>query len=407
MEWKDSFVHERFSLALPFSAAEGLTPNFVQQFRGNRTLNALRTTVLNPVHRDLQAKLVEFGGFEMPVQYSSIVEEHNTVRNSAGLFDLCHMGRFEIRGAGAVEAIDALVTCNTAKMPTGRIRYALVPNENGGVRDDILVYKFPDSVFLVVNAGNRDKLLEHFETHLSKDVEFHDRSEELAMIAVQGPAAHDILAPVTSTTWIPTFDDLGYYKITAGHIDLGGERYDGWISRTGYTGENGFEIYVDSHRAADLWNGLTELAGDRMQPCGLGSRDTLRMEAGMPLYGHELGEEINPYEVGLGSSVKLKKATPYLGLEALRKIKEEGASRRLIGFVVDGKRVARDGMALFCGDREVGVTTSGAPSPTLGKNIVMGLVAADVADDAAIEVDIRGRRMPLLRHELPFYKREA
>lgn len=365
----------------------------------------MKKTVLNPVHRDLQAKLVEFGGFEMPVQYTSIVEEHNAVRSSAGLFDLCHMGRYEIRGAKAVEAVDELVTCNTAKMPTGRIRYALVPNEHGGVRDDILVYKFPDSVFLVVNAGNRDKLLEHFGKHLSPEVEFHDRSEELAMIAVQGPEAEAILAPVTKTTWVPEFTDLGYYKISAAHLEISGQRYDGWVSRTGYTGENGYEIYVDSDRAGDLWAQLTELGGDRMRPCGLGSRDTLRMEAGMPLYGHELGEEINPYEAGLGSSVKLKKATKYLGMDALREIKAQGPKRRLRGFVVDGKRVARDGMALFSGDREVGVTTSGAPSPTLGKNIVMGLVATDLADDAPVEVDIRGRRVALLPHEIPFYKR--
>lgn len=365
----------------------------------------MKKTVLNPVHRDLQAKLVEFGGFEMPVQYTSIVAEHNTVRNTAGLFDLCHMGRFEVRGERAVEAVDSVVTCNTAKMTTGRIRYALVPNEQGGVRDDILVYRFPESVFLVVNAGNRDKLLDHFGKHLPDDVEFEDRSEELAMIAVQGPLAHEILEPVTTTEWVPTFGDLGYYKITAARLDLDGQSYEGWVSRTGYTGENGFEIYVDSQRAASLWEQLSQLGGDRMQPCGLGARDTLRMEAGMPLYGHELGEDINPYEAGLGSSVKLKKATSYLGMDALREIKQAGPERQLRGFVVDGKRIAREGMALFAGDREVGITTSGAPSPTLGKNIVMGLVASDVADDAAIEVDIRGRRVPLLPHDLPFYKR--
>lgn len=367
----------------------------------------MKLTVLNDVHRRLGGRLVEFGGFEMPVQYSSIVEEHNTVRTAAGLFDLCHMGRFEVTGEGAVAAVNHVITNNVAAMPVGQIRYALVLNDAGGVRDDVLVYRMKDSVLLVVNASNRDKLLGWFGDRLpTQDAVFHDRSEEIAMIAVQGPAAEGILAPVTTTTWVEDLPSLGYYRISDCVVNLGGSEFRGHISRTGYTGEDGFELYVTSDRAVELWDAVTAAGGEVLKPCGLGARDTLRLEAGMPLYGHELDEQTSPIEANLGFAVKLKKPDGFIGSDAVRQVKQEGPPRRLRGFTVEGRRVAREGMTVYAGDEAVGTTTSGAPSPTLGRNIAMAYVASNVADDVPLEVDIRGTRVPLAPHSVPFYERE-
>ncbi|MFN0058302.1 MAG: glycine cleavage system aminomethyltransferase GcvT [Planctomycetota bacterium] len=365
----------------------------------------MRTTVLNAVHRELGAKLVEFGGFEMPIQYTSIVEEHHVVRKAAGLFDLCHMGRFEIRGERAVEAVNHVVTNDVAKMKLGQIRYSLVLNHAGGVRDDILIYRMPDSVYLVVNAGNRDKLVGWFAEHLVRPgATFRDLSERQAMIAVQGPHAEGLIAPLVTTGWVSDIKQLGYYQMSDARIKVGGRVYTGFISRTGYTGEDGFEFYVPSEDGASLWRGLAAACGDRLRPCGLGARDTLRMEAGMPLYGHELEEDLNPLEAGLDFGIKLQKPGGFIGREPLIASTVGGLKRRLRGFTVDGKKVARQGMAVYAGERCVGKVTSGAPSPTFGKSIAMALVESAVGD-AKLEVDVRGSRAPLVDHPLPFYQR--
>ena len=367
----------------------------------------MQKTVLNPIHVELGARLVEFGGYEMPVWYSSLTAEHHTVRQRAGLFDLCHMGRYEITGNRAVEAVDAVVTNHVARMKTGQIRYSLVCNEQGGVRDDILIYRLPDRVWLVVNAGNRDKLLGWFGDHLTgPDVTFRDRSDELAMIALQGPLAESLLAPHVSTTWVEDLPSLGYYKISDAVLRVGGKERSGWISRTGYTGEDGFELYLPAEEACDAWRDLQEACGDVVEPCGLGCRDTLRLEAGMPLYGHELDEETDPISAGLTFGVRLKKPNGFIGQAALARIAEEGPTRRLRGFVVEGKRPARQGATVHWGDRQVGIVTSGSPSPTLGHPIACAFVASDVPDDAALEVETRGSRSPLRPTPLPFYTRE-
>lgn len=369
----------------------------------------MQRTVLNSLHRDLGARLVEFGGFEMPVQYSSIVEEHLAVRKRAGLFDLCHMGRIEVNGPAAIEAVERIVSCHVAKQAVGQIRYALVLNESGGVHDDVLVYRMKDSIWLVVNAGNRAKLWPYLTQKVREvqGADIVDRSEEIAMIAVQGPAAAGMLSPLVTTTWVPKLSELGYYHMSEARVSIGNEEFEGWVSRTGYTGEDGFELYVARDRAIALWTALQTRMGDALLPCGLGSRDTLRMEAGMPLYGHELEEDINPLEAGLGFAVKLKKPTDFVGRKALVELQRSGGpKRRLLGFTVEGKRVARQGMSIFSGKDEVGVVTSGAPSPTLERNIAMGLVAAEVAAGPnSLEVDVRGHRVPLSPHPIPFYKR--
>lgn len=368
---------------------------------------ALKTTVLNPVHRELGARLVGFGGYEMPVQYGSIVEEHHTVRRRAGLFDLCHMGRFEVRGPRAVEALDRVVTNHVEKIKVGQIRYSLVLNEAGGVRDDILIYRMPETVLLVVNAGNREKLIAWFgERLVQPGASLHDLSDEMAMIAVQGPDAQGLLAPLVETEWVDDLGSLGYYSMTAAKMEVAGKSYQGHISRTGYTGEDGFELYIPNERAIELWRGLSEVSGDRLAPCGLGARDTLRLEAGMPLYGHELTEETNPLEAGLDFAIKLKKPSDFIGKQALLDARASGLARELRGYVVDSRRVAREGMDVFHGDERVGEVTSGAPSPTLGKNIASAYIERSVPADAALEVQVRKDRAPLIPHALPYYRRE-
>ena len=367
----------------------------------------MQKTVLNSVHRDLGARLVEFGGFEMPVWYSTLTDEHHAVRNGAGLFDLCHMGRYEIIGENAVSAVDHVVSNHVAKMKTGQIRYSLVLNDEGGVRDDILIYRLPDRVWLVVNAGNREKLLGWFGERLPRDqATFTDRSEEIAMIALQGPQAQSLLASHVETTWVPTLKDLGYYKISDLQLSIGGKNYTGWISRTGYTGEDGFELYVPSEHASEVWLAIEETFGDSVKPCGLGCRDTLRLEAGMPLYGHELDEKTDPFSAGLDFGVRMKKPDSFIGHEALARIKAEGPPRRLRGFTVEGRRPARQGCEVFLGERAVGIVTSGSPSPTLGVPIACAYVESGVEAGTPLEVDIRGTRVPLREVDLPFYHRE-
>lgn len=366
----------------------------------------MQKTVLNPVHRDLGARLVEFGGFEMPVWYSSLTEEHHAVRKGAGLFDLCHMGRFEIVGNHAIEAVDSVITNHVAAMTPGHIRYALVCNEQGGIRDDILVYRLPDRVLLVVNAGNREKLLPWFREHLERPgAELRDRSEEVAMIALQGPDAQELLAPFVKTTWVPELASLGYYKISDLVLVIGGHRHEGWVSRTGYTGEDGFELYLPSAEAAEVWTALQAESGDRIRPCGLGCRDTLRLEAGMPLYGHELGEDTDPFEAGISFGVRMKKPGGFIGHEALARIQAEGPRRSLRGFAVDGRRPARQGCPVLSGNETVGVVTSGSPSPTLGFPIASAYIRSDVPETASLEVDIRGRRAQLRPVAIPYYTR--
>jgi len=364
-------------------------------------------TVLNPVHRDLGARLVEFGGYEMPVWYSSLTEEHHAVRRGAGLFDLCHMGRLEVVGPRAVEAVDSVITNHVAAMRPGQIRYALVCNERGGVRDDILAYRLPDRVWLVVNAGNREKLLGWFAERLVRDgAELRDRSEEIAMIAVQGPRAADLLAAHVRTTWVRDISSLGYYKISDLVLSIGGHVHSGWISRTGYTGEDGFELYVPAEVAAEVWMSIQRAFGEGVQPCGLGCRDTLRLEAGMPLYGHELDEETDPIGAGLSFGVKLDKPGGFIGRDALARIAAEGPRRTLRGFVVEGKRPARQGCAVLADGRPVGVVTSGSPSPTLESCIACAYVESAVPASTPLEVDIRGNLAALRPVPLPFYSRE-
>ena len=348
--------------------------------------------------------MVDFQGWDMPVRYSQIPVEHQQVRESAGLFDLCHMGRLDFSGADAEDWVNRLITADLTAIPPGRARYGFLCNPQGGVIDDLIVYRLEDRIFLVVNAGNRERVVSWFEEQRKElDAQLVDRSEDLAMVAIQGPDAAEILTRVVKASETP-IAELPYYHITNAQLSLqNATTAPARIATTGYTGEPGFEVFLDVQLAEDLWETLQEAGGDAVTAVGLGARDTLRVEAGMPLYGHELSEEINPYEAGLGPVVKLGKKTSFIGDESLRRIRDQGPARKLIGLRVDSKRIARQGMAILQNDKVVGEVTSGIPSPTLGYPIAMALVDKSVEAPENLEVDVRGKRVPVIPESLPFY----
>lgn len=359
----------------------------------------LLQTPFHDWHATNGGRMVEFGGWHMPVQYSTIVEEHNVVRNSAGLFDISHMGRLRFSGEDACSFLDYILTNDVSKLKVGQVRYSLVCNENGGVLDDVLVYRLPDCYMLVVNASNRTKIVDWIGQHISKFiVDFEDQTISHAMIAVQGPKAVEILAALGADSAA----EHGYYS--ASPMTVAG--MDALVSRTGYTGEDGFELIVPSDAGMELWNQLLE-AGQPfgVQACGLGCRDTLRLEAAMPLYGHELNEDLDPLTAGLDFAVKLQ-AADFVGKAPLAKISESPTGKVRVGLELEGKRIAREGAVVLVNGQAVGEVTSGTFSPTLQKAIAMGYVDRAVAETGtAVEVDIRGKRHAAKVVDLPFYKR--
>lgn len=347
-------------------------------------------------------RIVDFAGWSMPVLYSSIIEEHQAVRTAAGLFDISHMGRLQFRGPDTVPFLDSLVTCPIAPLAPGRVRYGLVTNPDGGILDDILVYKIGDqAVDLVVNASNREKLVNWFADHRGdSSVEMTDQTFDLAMLALQGPRAADWLAPHLE------FDaaDLGYYRF----IDSTVFNIPARISRTGYTGEDGLEFIIPANRAVEVADRLSELgeesSGTRVQPCGLGCRDTLRLEAGMPLYGHELSETVDPVSAGLDFALSKKKT--FIGSEAIAAIRDGNPDRTRIGLRLEGRRIAREGTALLSGETVVGTVTSGTLSPTLAASIAMASVRTKHSNPGTeLTVDLKGKSVPATVVQLPFYSR--
>jgi len=354
----------------------------------------LRRTPLYDEHKDLGARLVDFAGWEMPVQYSGIKAEHQAVRNHAGLFDVSHMGEVVFRGPDAEEAVQRLVTRDVSRLADGQAGYAAVCYEDGGTVDDVLVYKRPEDFLVVVNASNRDKDLEHFRGNTKDlDVEVADESDVWALLALQGPEAAGLLMGLTDAD----LTGLKYYRFLEG--DVAGAK--AVISRTGYTGEDGFELYLSPDGAPRVWRELLEAGAT---PTGLGARDTLRLEAGMCLYGNELDPETTPLEAGIGFAVHLDKEQEFIGQDALRREKEEGLRQKLVGFEVEGRGIARHDHPVRVEDETVGRVTSGTLSPTLNRAIGLALVSPGVEDE--FEVVIRERPVEAHTVELPFYKRE-
>jgi aminomethyltransferase len=343
--------------------------------------------------------MVDFAGWDMPVQYTSIVAEHQAVRQAAGLFDIAHMGRLRFTGPDAARFLDFLLTNDVPSLAVGQIRYALVTNETGGILDDVLVYRLADCHLLVVNASNRLKILDWIEQHRGGfEVTIEDQTSELFMAALQGPRALALLTPLVDV-------DLAAVKYYHGSpVQILGQ--PGLVSRTGYTGEDGVEIIVPADHALTLWERLiADGTPQGLLPAGLGCRDTLRLEAAMPLYGHELNNMLDPFTAGLSFAVKLEGAD-FLGRAALRAIKENPNRPRRVGLELTGKRIAREGALVYSGDAEAGRVTSGTFSPTLGKSIAMAYVtASEAAIGTALTIDIRGQRETARVVKLPFYKR--
>ncbi len=369
--------------------------------------NDLLKTPLHDWHVGAGARLVDFAGWSMPVQYRSIVEEHVACRSAAGLFDISHMGRLYLRGDRAGEWLDGLVTNRVATLPVGRARYALITNERGGTKDDVLVYRLTEEqgygYLVVVNAANREKILGWFAEHgPPSGVDVVDRTFETGMIAFQGPKAVEVAHRLTELEGGLPLAELRYYRSARGRV----AGVPALVSRTGYTGEDGIEVIVNADRTQEVWEALLEAAKDvGARPCGLGARDTLRLEAALPLYGHELTEEITPLEARLDFAVKLDKPD-FIGKEALVRQRAEGVSRLRVGLVLEGKRIARQDMPVLASGQKVGFVSSGTFAPTLQKSIAMAFVQPGYSTQGSqLAVQVRQQAVSATVVELPFYKR--
>ncbi|MEU2877596.1 glycine cleavage system aminomethyltransferase GcvT [Streptomyces sp. NPDC007070] len=366
----------------------------------------LRHTALDALHRSLGATMTDFAGWDMPLRYGSERDEHVAVRTRAGLFDLSHMGEIAVTGPEAAALLNYALVGDIASVGVGRARYTMICREDGGILDDLIVYRLAETEYLVVaNASNAQVVLDALtERAAGFDAEVRDDRDAYALLAVQGPASPAILQSLTDAD----LAGLKYYAGLPGTV----AGVPALIARTGYTGEDGFELFVAPADAEKLWQALTDAGADAgLIPCGLSCRDTLRLEAGMPLYGHELTTSLTPFDAGLGRVVKFGKEGDFVGREALRRAAERAAEnppRVLVGLVAEGRRVPRAGYPVVAGGEVIGEVTSGAPSPTLGKPIAMAYVDAAHAAPGAegVGVDIRGSHEPYEVVALPFYKRQ-
>ena len=353
-------------------------------------------TPLNDTHRKMGAKMVDFGGWDMPVQYSGVIDEHNTVRNAVGLFDVSHMGEIEVRGPEALNLVNYVSTNNAAKLKIGQAHYSGLLYEHGGFVDDILVHKVADDhYFLCVNASNQDKDFEHIVSHNKFQCEVENAGPRLAQIAIQGPKGPATLQKLTKTKLAP----IKYYHFADGEVSGTPAR----IARTGYTGEDGFEIYIAPGQAPRIWDELMEAGREfGVKPIGLGARNTLRLECCMALYGHEIDASIQPFEAGLSWIVKMDKGD-FVGRAALEKAQ---SNRKLTGFVMKGRGIGRDGYELQIDGSAAGWVTSGGPSPMTGQNIGLCYVPADkAAPGSTIQIMIRNQPVEAVTAATPFYKR--
>ncbi len=365
----------------------------------------LKRTPLYQAHLDLGGKMVDFGGWNMPVQYTAgVIEEHLRTRTRGALFDVSHMGEIWVEGEDAIPFVNRITTNDVTKLVDGQAQYSALTNENGGVVDDLLVYRFDQGkLLLVVNASTTDKDWDWITSHKGDDnITLTNASADYCQIAVQGPLATVILEKLTDSD----LDGIKYYHFTVGMVD----GVDAIISRTGYTGEDGFEVYAAADNARQLWDKLLE-AGyygteNGILPAGLAARNTLRLEAGMSLYGHELSDEITPLEANLGWITKLQKGD-FTGSDHLRKQKENGVTRQLVGFEMTDRGIARDDFEVYVEGEQVGYVTSGSPAPFLKKNIGFAFVPVGFANEGReITIDVRGKKLAAKIVPVPFYKRQ-
>lgn len=364
-------------------------------------MTELKRTPIYEQVKALGAKTIDFGGWDLPVQFSGIKDEHHSVRERAGLFDVSHMGEIEVKGEGALAFLQYLVTNDVTKLQSGGALYTAMCYEDGGTVDDLIIYKKADDDFLlVVNASNTEKDFEWIQKHAGEAVTITNISDQVAQLAIQGPKAEGILQKLTDTN----LQDISFFKFKD-QVTLSG--ISALVSRTGYTGEDGFEIYCPWDAAPKLWEALLEAGkAEGLVPCGLGARDTLRFEAKLPLYGQELTALISPIEAGIGFAVKVNKEADFLGKSILKKQREEGAPRKLVGLEMIDKAIPRAHYDVFLGDVRVGEVTTGTQSPTLSKNLGLALInASHAALGTEVEVDIRGKRRKAVIVKAPFYKR--
>lgn len=356
----------------------------------------MNRTPLYETHLKLGAKMVDFAGWEMPVSYSGIITEHKAVRTSAGLFDIGHMGIVKVSGNDALPCLQRLLSNDASKLEAGSSQYSIILNQSGGVIDDIFIYRLLDHYMLVVNASNASKDLQWLKKNNLEVAEIADLKESFTLLALQGPRSQEILQKICSIDLAA----LGHHKITNALIS----NFPSLVSRTGYTGEDGFELFFDKANAEKIWNELIHLGA---VPCGLGARDTLRLEAGYPLYGHEYNEGITPLETGFSFAVKFDKGD-FIGKESLLRHKEEGLSKRLVGIRLKEAGIPRQGYKICKDGRVIGYITSGTMSPTLLVPIGMGYVRIEFSDVGTdVDVDIRGKFAKAEVVKLPFYNRSA
>jgi aminomethyltransferase len=356
----------------------------------------VKRTPFNEFHRALGGKMVDFAGFDMPVRYSGDVREHQCVRKAVGLFDISHMGEFHVEGTGALEFLNRAVTNDVAALAVGQALYSPLCRPDGGIVDDLLVYRAESHFMVVVNASNIDKDFAWLKAQVPPGVTLENRSDRTALLAVQGPKAADVLRGHVPDAAL----ELGYYRFLIGQA-FGAPA---WISRTGYTGEDGFELYFDVTHATPVWEGLMKAGQPHgLEPIGLGARDTLRLEMAYMLYGNDIDDTTSPLEAGLAWTVKLKKSD-FVGRDALLQQKERGLTRKLVGFELDGRRMPRHDMPIESGGRAIGKVTSGTYSPSLERPIGMGYVeSAFAANGTALEIVAGSTRLPARVVARPFW----
>lgn len=375
--------------------------HIIHNDRGTNTLtNTLKRTVLYDYYAEYGGKTIDFGGWDLPVQFSGIKAEHEAVRTKAGLFDVSHMGEVLVTGEGALGFLQKVMTNDLAKLNIGQAQYTTMCYENGGTIDDLLIYKRDENNYLlVVNASNLEKDLEWMKKHATENVAIENKSDDYALLALQGPRAEAILQTLTEEP----LKDIKFFKFKE-DLQIAGKSV--LISRTGYTGEDGFEIYGSPDAIVSLWESILKAGeSEGLIPAGLGARDTLRFEAGLPLYGQELSENISPLEAGLNFVVKLNKED-FIGKQALTKQKEEGIPRKLVGIEMLERGIPRTGYPVLLNDEQIGEVTTGTQSPTLNKNIGFALVQTAHAEiGQEITVQVRKRQLKAVIVQTPFYKR--
>lgn len=360
----------------------------------------LRKTPLYPLYEKYGAKTIDFGGWALPVQFSSILEEHEAVRNRAGLFDVSHMGEVDVKGKDSLKYIQKIVTNDASKLVDGKALYSPMCYPDGGTVDDLLVYRYSeDHYLLVINAANIEKDFAWFKENLEGDVEIKNISDEVSQLAIQGPLAEKVLQKLADID----LSTIGFFNFKT-DVKLG--EVSGLVSRTGYTGEDGFEIYLPNEAAPKLWEAILEAGkAEEILPCGLGARDTLRFEAKLPLYGQELSKDITPIEAGIGFFVKLDKGE-FIGREVLAKQKEAGAPRKLVGIEMIDRGIPRTHYPVYANDELIGEITTGTQSPTLKKNVGLALIKSEYAVIGnEIYVEIRNKKLKAQIVKTPFYKR--